>query len=48
MAASLKFCRIDLLKTNYSLQNYSIAHELTENEKRLHWDEINQIYRDFC
>jgi hypothetical protein len=48
MAASLQFCRINLLKTNYSLQNYSIAHELTENEKRLYWDEINQIYRRYC
>jgi len=42
MAIPMKYCRIDLSKTNYNtLQNYYFMYEFN-------LDELNQIYYDYC
>lgn len=48
MASSLQFCRINLQKTSYSLEEYPYAVELTKDQVIVHWDKINQIYSQYC
>jgi len=48
MAPKLKFCRINLDKTNYNIFDYPFAKELTYDDKKKYWPTINSIYMQYC
>lgn len=48
MASNLKFCRINLDKTNYNIFDYPYAKELTHDDKKKYWCRINSIYKQYC
>lgn len=43
-----KFCKIDLSKISYKLENYPYAVEIKYNEIQYHWPQINKIYKQYC
>ena len=48
MASNLKFCRINLEKTNYNIFDYPFAKELNHANKQKYWERINSIYKHYC
>ena len=48
MATQLKFCRINLVKTNYNIINYPYAREITIDQRMQHWDQVQHIYTSYC
>jgi hypothetical protein len=48
MASKLKFCRIDLSKTNYCILDYSYAREILLGDRMNYWNDFQQIYKKYC
>lgn len=46
--SNLKFCRINLSKTNYNIDEFPYAKELTAIEKEQYWHRIRDIYKKYC
>ena len=48
MASKLKFCRINLSKTNYSIIDYPYAGEIPLDNRIRYWDDFQKIYKKYC
>lgn len=48
MAPKLKFCRINLDKTDYNILDYPFAKELSLVDRQQYWIQIGDIYNSYC